>query len=436
MLSLLKKLLPHDAPLRLAYHALTGWGAALLYGFPARRMTCIGITGTDGKTTTTFLTTQLLMEQGCRVGMASTVGFRVGEVYEPNPTHKTTMGRLGLQRLLRRMVREGCTHAVIEVSSHGLVQSRLAGIPFSVAVITNLSREHLDYHGTMEKYKEAKGKLFRIAGRHAKSSSVVGADFLEADYYLDMPAKHKLVFGFQDGAAAEHARKRSIPALVASHPKAEPTGQSFTVSLGDQLIATRTTLSGSFNLLNILAALGVCLHLGYDFTRLVDSVPRLCTVPGRMEVHTAADGRRAIVDYAVTPEALTSLYTTVRTMTQGQVIAVLGACGDRDQGKRPDMGAIAARLADRVILTDEEPYTEDPKAILAQLAEGARGVGRGNVEEILDRRDAIRYAVGLAKPGDVIVVSGMGDQTSRIVGSAVLPWSDREEILAAFAQTQ
>ncbi|PIV90919.1 hypothetical protein COW46_00200 [Candidatus Gracilibacteria bacterium CG17_big_fil_post_rev_8_21_14_2_50_48_13] len=432
MLTTLKKIIRHDSPLRLGYHALMGWGAAALYGFPARKMVCIGITGTDGKTTTTFLTTDLLRRQGVRVGMASTVGFRIGDTYEPNPTHKTTMGRLGLQKLLRRMVREGCTHAVLEVSSHGLVQSRLAGIPFQVAAITNLSREHLDYHGTMEKYKEAKGKLFRITSRHPKAVFVVGKDFPESAYYLKERAKTKLLFGWETKSGDAPAE----PFLAVSPPSVHERGQDFDIIYGGQRVPCTTSLMGNFNVLNIAAAIGIGLGLSFSFDSLVSSIKELTSVPGRMEILTAKDGKRAVIDYAVTPEALTKLYATLRSMTSGKVIAVLGACGDRDQGKRPIMGAIASQLTDFVFLTDEEPYTEDPAAIIAMLESGAKKEGKGNYKTLLSRREAIETALAMAAPEDIVVVSGMGDQTSRIVGGDMEPWSDREEILAAMHRAE
>ena len=424
MLQTLRKLIRNDSPLRLGYHALMGWSAALLYGFPARKMTCIGITGTDGKTTTTFLTTDLLRGEGIAVGMASTVGICIRDTYMPNKTHKTTMGRLGLQRLLRDMVKAGCTHAVLEVSSHGLMQSRLAGIPFSVAVITNLSREHLDYHRTMENYKRAKGKLFQIMSKQQKGSrtAVIGADFAEAPYYASFPADTQMFFGFEGGKARSMGNF-----LTATMKKVHEGGQDFRIQTQDQEFATSTTLAGDFNVLNILAALGAAQSV-VPLERLVAHIPTLQGVPGRMEEIRAQDGRRVFIDYAVTPEALTKLYSTLRTMTTGKVIAVLGACGDRDKGKRPEMGAIASKLCDMLFITDEEPYTEDPSSIMAMLEQGAKQTEKGNYTVIPARGEAIREACALAKPGDIVVVSGMGDQTSRVVGETMIPWSDREEI--------
>lgn len=425
MLRLLRKLIPQDSPIRLAYHALMGWFAALLYGFPARKMICIGVTGTDGKTTTVFLTTQLLRAEGRKVGMASTVGFRIGDTYTPNKTHKTTMGRLGLQRLLRDMVRAGCTHAVLEVSSHGLIQSRLAGIPFRVAVITNLSREHLDYHKTMERYKEAKGKLFRIMGRQKHTTAVIGADFAEAAYYASFLADRRVFFGFDHGSALEKAALYGGKVLTASITKVGDAKQDVTING----VPTSTTLAGDFNILNILAALGAAEGAGGQWESLLAHVPELTGVPGRMEEILASNGVRWFIDYAVTPDALKKLYSTLSGMTKGNVIAVLGACGDRDQGKRPGMGEIASRNCHHVFLTDEEPYTEDPLAIIAMLESGADKTGKGNYTVIPERREALKAAAAMAQPGDIVVLSGMGDQTSRIVGDKQEPWSDRDEIL-------
>lgn len=430
MLRRLKKWIPQDSPVRLAYHALTGWCAALLYGFPARKMTCIGITGTDGKTTTTFLTADLLRLQGIKVGMASTIGFRIGDVYTTNTTHKTTMGRLGLQKLLRAMVRAGCTHAVLEVSSHGLVQSRLAGIPFHVAVITNLSREHLDYHKTMEEYKKAKGKLFQVMAKN-KGVAIIGADFPESVYYAQFPARKQTFFGYTTGQAEALAQQTSAHALTARITEVQASGQRIEVQSKGSLYETCTQLAGDFNILNILAALGAGAAVGLSLESLISTVPQLKGVPGRMEEIQTRAGKRVIIDYAVTPEALTKLYSTVRKMTSGKVYAVLGACGDRDQGKRPAMGEIATMLCDHVYITDEETYTEEGSAILAMLEEGAKRVGGENYTVIPDRRSAIETALQKATTQDIVIVSGMGDQTSRIMGGKKEHWSDREEILAA-----
>lgn len=427
MLQLLRRFIRNDSPVRLAYHACMGWGAALLYGFPARKLVCIGITGTDGKTTTTFLTADLLRAEGIAVGMASTVGFRIRDSYTRNETHKTTMGRLGLQCLLRDMVRAGCTHAVLEVSSHGLVQSRLAGVPFSVAVITNLSREHLDYHRTMENYKKAKGRLFQVMSRQKHRVAVIGADFAEAPYYAGFPADKRLFFGFKSGAATAMAKEQGS-ALTAEIMQVHPEGQNVRLYHEAEVWETTTRLQGDFNVLNILAALGAAAGAGLPMANLVRHIPSLEGVPGRMEEVRAADGRRVFIDYAVTPDALRKLYGTLRSMTSGRVLAVLGACGDRDKGKRPDMGEIASTMADYLYITDEEPYTEDPASIMAMLEDGAKRTGKGNYTVVAARRDAIQAACIMAGPGDIVVVSGMGDQTSRIVGDKKEPWSDREEI--------
>lgn len=421
MLTFFRKLIPIDHPLRTLYHRIWGLFAAVKYGFPGKKIPYIGVTGTDGKTTTVFLIAQLLSLTGKKVGMTSTVGFRIGDQYWTNKSHKTSMGRFGLQSLLARFVREKCDIAVVECSSHGLYQGRLSGIDFSTAVVTNLSREHLDYHRTMEKYKEAKGLLCKIVEKSKLTRSlVVCNDFAEAPYFLSFSAENKITYG---------ETKDSTLRLLSAKPL--PKGQELTFLYEGSEYVSQTSLEGHFNALNILAALGVLLAQGASVETLIALIPALQSVPGRMEeVTNDSQPYRFFIDYAVTPEALHSLYSTLKPLGK-RLVAILGACGDRDQGKRPEMGAIAAKLCDYVYLTDEEPYTEDPQSIVTMIESGVKTVPNARYEVQYDRASAIQKAVANAQGGDVIVISGMGDQTSRVVGNSKQSWSDREEVKKA-----
>ncbi len=419
--SRLKHILPINHPLRTIYHRAWGIVAAVRYGFPGRKMDYIGITGTDGKTTTVFLTTQLLSLLGKKVGMSSTVGFRIGDHYWTNKSHKTSMGRFGLQALLQRFVHEKCDVGVVECSSHGLEQGRLTGIDFSTVLITNLSREHLDYHKTMEAYKKSKGILFRKMQRSKRRRvSVIYDNFAESKYYASFDADVKVTYGVKEDSSLRLLKTTALS-----------KGQEIHFSYEGQEYAVHSSLDGDFNALNILGALGILLGRGSNIDTLLPLVPQLTSVPGRMEEVTESGAPyRFFIDYAVTPDALRVLYTSLKPLGK-RLVAILGACGDRDQGKRPEMGMIAAEMCDMVYFTDEEPYTEDPASIIQMVVEGAKKVSEAQYEVIPSRRDAIQAAIGQAKEGDVIVITGMGDQTSRIVGNTKESWSDREEVLSA-----
>ena len=420
-LSLLKKLIPINHPLRTLYHRAWGIVAAVRYCFPGKKIEYIGVTGTDGKTTSVFLISQLLAMLGKKVGMSSTVGFRIGDHYWTNKSHKTSMGRFGLQALLDRFVREKCDIGIIECSSHGLEQGRLTGIDFSTALITNLSREHLDYHLTMDAYKKAKGLLFKKMQRSThRRVSVVFDSFEESAYFQSFTTDVKITYG---------SKKDSVLRLIDSTPLTK--GQTIRFAYQEQEYTVVSLLDGKFNAFNILGALGVLLGRGVHIDQLLPLIPQLTSVPGRMkEITDSTSPYRFFIDYAVTPEALKILYGSLRPLGK-RLIAILGACGDRDQGKRPAMGKIAAEMCDMVYFTDEEPYTEDPNVIIEMLTSGALLVPESRFEVVPDRRDAIVAALKDAKENDVIVITGMGDQTSRIVGEKKEAWSDREEVLRA-----
>ncbi len=419
MLSLLRKLIPNDFPLRVWYLKMWTLIGAITYGFPAQGMPIVGITGTDGKTTTVFFTMQLLRSLGKKVGMASTVGFQIGEEYRRNSTHKTSMGRFGLMKLFREFKRSDVDIAIVEVSSHGLVQGRLDHVAFSTAVITNLSREHLDYHKTMKAYQHAKGILFtKVSQYKGRQSYVVYKDFDESEYYQE---KGKggcvLTYGKDKHATLslgqiDHHEKGMKVAFVYQEKEYQVDLPAF----------------GECNALNMLAAIEVCMAEGFMLDDITAHIGELKGPPGRMERLETPNGVVVYIDYAVTPKALTELYTTLKTSQQGRVIAVLGACGDRDQGKRPLMGELATRLCDHVIFTNEEPYTEDPRTIIGMLVVGAKQEHRTNFDIVEDRGVAIERALKIADKGDVIVVTGMGDQDSMVVGDEMIPWNDRQAV--------
>lgn len=413
-------------------HFLRALTANIWFGFPGRKLKVIGVTGTNGKTTTCFYIASILEAAGYRVGMATTVNFKIGARQWLNETNMTVISPWRLQKLLAQMKREQCDFAVIETTSHALTQYRVWGIRFSGAVLTNITHEHLDYHKTMEEYRRAKEKLFAPG----VSVAAVNRDDPQADYFLRFSAGRHLTFGLSH--RAQVMAKKILPNV---------DGTIFTLVTPDGQATINLKLPGQFNVYNGLAASATTIGLGIKIDDVKRGLEDIAAVPGRMQKIAVpeAKGRQQftfLIDYAHTPDALEKLYETLRPGLKGHLIVVFGACGDRDKSKRSLMGAIAGRLADIVILTDEEPYTENPAEIIAQIA---AGVPRGATAEqpkkegetffiIHDREKAIQKAIDIAQKNDIIVLTGMGAQTHRVVGHKHLPWSDKvtaEEALKA-----
>ncbi len=422
----LRKIVPESVIL--ASHKVRGVLAANAYGFPGRKLTVIGVTGTKGKTTTCHIIAQILEEAGYKVGLLSTVMFKIGKQEWANETNMGTLPPFKLQKLLKQMVEAGCQYAVIETTSHSLDQWRVYGIPYQVAVFTNLSHDHLDYHKTFEQYRAAKAKLF--AG--SPQLSVVNIDDKNGSYFWRLPAKNKLTYGIDQKA---HVTARKI--LYDSRA----TRTQFSLVGPEGEINIFTTLPGRFNVYNILAAASVGIGMGLPLPVIKAGIEKIKSVAGRMERVDLGQPYTVIVDYAHTPDSFEKIYETLRPATRGQIIHVFGATGDRDRTKRPIMGAIAGRNADIVILTDEEPYTEEPTRIIEEIAAGVpRGADKNqpmvkdkNFFIISDRRAAITKALSLAQKGDVVLITGMGALTYRVVGHKHLPWQDqvvvKEELL-------
>lgn len=399
-------------------------------------MIIIGVTGTNGKTTSVNMVTHILKSSNKKVGMASTVNFQINDKSWTNETHKTTLGRFRLQKLLREMVSQNCEYAVLEVSSHALSQGRLIGIPFDVACFLNLSREHLDYHKTMEQYRLEKGKLFKaltshkpktIKGREIPRISIINLDEEAASYFLSFPADEYCGFTVNE----ENIRKDERTEIVyGKNIKTSPTFITFDLIHNNFKIPLKINLLGKFNAENALAASTVCLALGISPEIIKLSLEQFENVPGRLEDLNLGQDFKVLIDYAVTPASFEKVFNELKEVTEGNLISVFGACGDRDKGKRPNLGQIAGKLTDKVIITNEEPYTEKPEDIIDAIGKGVEQTNKEegrNFWKILDRREAIQFAVNEAKPGDTVVITGMGDQTSMMIGNKMVPWSDREE---------
>jgi UDP-N-acetylmuramoyl-L-alanyl-D-glutamate--2,6-diaminopimelate ligase len=428
-----------------------GWLCAAWHGFPSHKMTLIGVTGTDGKTTTASLIYAILRAAGLEAGMVTTVNARVGEEEIDTGLHTTTPDPPHLQHYLARMVEAGSTHAVLEVTSHGLAQHRVAGCDFDVAVVTNITHEHLDFHGTLAAYQQAKAQLFRGLAHSFRKQGMPKIAVLNRDddsfrYLSPIPADRQVTYAVE-GQAEVTTRDISFA----------PDRTRFTLCLGsrqtllldsEQAMHTpaaeapiETSLVGAFNVSNILAAAAVGWALDLPLEAITDGVATVQGVPGRMERIEAGQDFLAIVDFAHTPNALQRALQTARTMIRetsnalpARVIVVFGCAGLRDREKRTMMGRIAGELADLVIVTAEDPRTEDLDEIMAESVAAATAVGKregANLWRVPDRGEAILLACQMAQAGDVVLACGKGHEQSMCFETTEYPWDDREAMRRA-----
>jgi len=417
-------------------HALP-YLAAAFYGNPGRKLTMIGVTGTDGKTTTTNLIYHILNSAGLRVGMVSTVNAVIGDQVLDTGFHVTTPEAVDVQHYLALMVEAGLTHAVLETTSHGWAQHRVDGCEFDVAVVTNITHEHLDEHGSLENYRQAKARLFRsLTETKKKLHGNPRAAILNQDD-SSFETLRQICVGLNDVRVFSYGMQTDAD-VSADQVLFSPQGVSFeAVYNGDNTTIT-SRLVGGFNVSNILAAFTatVC-GLGLDPLTAKVGIAMMSGIPGRMEAIHMGQRYLAIVDFAHTPNALRRALETARGLTRGKVIAVFGSAGLRDQQKRRMMAETAAELADFTILTAEDPRTESLTDILIEMAEGAqtrRGIENVSFWRVPDRGDAIRKALSLAKPGDVVLICGKGHEQSMCFGRVEYAWDDRIATRAALAE--
>jgi UDP-N-acetylmuramoyl-L-alanyl-D-glutamate--2,6-diaminopimelate ligase len=391
--NLIKKFIP---PFLLDwYHLSLSLLGAILYRFPSRKIKVIGVTGTNGKSTVVYLTTKILEEAGFKVASLSSIKFKIGDKEWQNTLKMTMPGRMKLQKFLHQAVKENCQYAVLEVTSEGIKQHRQRFVDFDVAVFTNLTPEHIESHGSFEKYKEAKGKLFRAC----KNIHIINIDDPAAEYFLQFPAARKITY--------------------------QKLEEQFLIKL-----------LGEFNLYNASAAIQVGLSQGIDLATCQRALENIESIPGRMEV-VIKEPFRVIVDYAHTPDSLEKVYQAVPS----RKICVLGACGGgRDKWKRPELGKIAQKYCDEIILTNEDPYNENPQHILNQIESGFSQIPNSKFqipkyEKILDRKEAIRRALSLARPGDAVIITGKGSEPWMcIAGGKKIPWDEKGIVLDIFLQ--
>ena len=382
------------------------------FGDPAGEMTMIGVTGTNGKTTTTYLIKHILETAlGAKVGLIGTNCNMIGP--EELPTERTTPESFELQKLFREMRDAGCTHIVMEVSSHSLVLERVAGIRFAVGIFTNLTQDHLDFHKDMDDYAAAKAKLFAVC-----DFAVLNSD----DAYAPVMAAqaHCPVFRFAINDAAADLR--------AEHLELKPDGVAFDAVCGAQRQSIRLGIPGRFSVYNALGVISACLALGISLGGCAQALSTARGVKGRVETVPTDGDYTILIDYSHTPDALENVLKTVRETCTGRVVAVFGCGGDRDRKKRPIMGRIGTELADFAIITSDNPRTEDPEAIIAEILTGVTA-GKERYVAIPDRVSAIDYAITNHRPGDVIVLAGKGHETYQEINH-VKHHMDEREIVA------
>jgi UDP-N-acetylmuramoyl-L-alanyl-D-glutamate--2,6-diaminopimelate ligase len=406
------------------------WISAAFHDHPGRKLVVIGVTGTDGKTTTCNLIHRILLAAGIKAGMISTVNAVIGKEVLDTGFHVTTPEAPDIQDYLSRMVAAGLTHVVLETTSHGLYQDRVTATEVDVAVVTNVTHEHLDYHGSYEAYLKAKGILLEMLLKTGVKpfgnprAAVLNLDDQSYPYLSAIKVGSRISYGCLPEAD-----------LIAEDIHYTPTGIDFTARTGESNLRIRCQLAGAFNVANCLAAFGAThLALGVPAEAVSKGIASLAGIPGRMERIDLGQPFTAIVDFAHTPNALKAALEALRPMTRGRLIAVYGSAGLRDQQKRRMMAETSAKLADVSILTAEDPRTESLDRILAEMAAGA--VSQGGVEgqsffRVPDRGEAIRQAVRMAQTGDVVVSCGKGHEQSMCFGETEYPWDDRTAMRAA-----
>ncbi len=412
--SLVKKISPRF--LISWYHFLLAFLAAFIYGFPSRKLKVIGVTGTNGKSTVVEMTSAIFEEAGFKVASLSSIRFRLAGQDQQNVLRMTMPGRFFVQKFLKEATRQKCQYAIVEVTSEGVKQHRHRFISFLAAVFTNLTPEHIESHGSFEKYRQAKGEFFRSV----KEIHVLNTDDGNFSYFNQFPAKKKINYSLADKDIVVGA-----------------DGSEFTVNG----LRFRLNLRGEFNIANALAAIGLAQTQGIGLEICQKALEKIKSLPGRMEL-VIKEPFRVFVDYAFTPNALTKVYRTLANLHESEfaniresnsrLICVLGSCGGgRDKWKRPVLGGIAAQYCDQIILTNEDPYDESSRQIVEDIKNGIQDTRYKiqNTSIIIDRREAINKALSLAQPGDTIIITGKGCEPSICLARGQqIPWDDREVV--------
>lgn len=439
MKELIKKIIPKF--LLSFYYLIFPFIGNIIYGCPSRKLKIIGITGTNGKSTVANLITDILEEAGFSVASISSIRFKIADKEWENNLKMTMPGRMMVQRFLNKAVRAGCDYVVLEVTSEGIKQFRHKFIEFDVAVLTTLTAEHIESHGSFVKYKEAKGELFKalLCGcvnqtektLRTRKISIVNLDNPHADYFLGFSASDKYGFSISSFRGSEREKRiinnRNVKVIAAEEVEILPDGIRFFFS-GTEF---NLKLIGKFNVYNALAAISIGVSQGINLETIRKALTRVEKIPGRMEI-IAVKPFTVIVDYAHTPDALEEVYCTIQNQLinngKQKIRCVLGSAGGgRDKWKRPEMGKIAAKYCDQIILTNEDPYNEDPEQIISEIESGViKGEKQDIMVKILDRKEAIKEVLISANPGDVVIITGKGSEPWLMVKRKRISWDDRE----------
>lgn len=406
-------------------HLFESMLVAARYGFPGRKLRVIGVTGTNGKTTTSFFIQRMLYEAGIPTAITSTVAYGVGNDIQHQREHMTTAKASVLQSRLKRFKEQGAEWVVVEASSHGLAQNRIWGVPFEIAVLTNLTHDHLEYHGTFERYREAKLKLFKIANRYGLRYGVVNAEDPNAEVFTQSVA-NSTTYGIQAGDI------RASDIVLTSDKT------TYTAHVGGEAYTITVHIPGEFNVYNSLAAVAVGRKLGLTKEQIESGIAALTSVEGRMNAIDEGQNFKVLVDFASTPDGFEKFFSSVRPLVKGKLIAVFGSAGRRDESKRAEQGRIAGRYADVIIATEEDDRDEDGVAILEQIADGAVEAGKQKGESLFlipNREEAIGFAFMQAKESDdMVVLLGKGHEKTIERADGEHPWNESEVARAALQE--
>lgn len=406
--TVVKKVIPRELFRKIepAGHLAEALLANIRYGFPSKGMHIIGVTGTNGKTTTSFIIHKMLHEAGYKVGLLTTVAYGVGNDIHPQIAHMTTVSAPLLQRRLAEFKAQGVEYVVLETTSHALAQHRVWGVPFEIAVLTNITHEHLDYHGTFERYVAAKRQLFEIAARHGMRYGIVNADDPQANTFLSA-VPSSMAYGIKTGE------------LTANDIELTSEGSRYTAKVGGDEYAIYCHLPGEFNVYNSLAAVAVGRKLGLSVEQVEKGVAALEGVEGRMTVIDEGQPFSVVIDYAHTPDSFEKLFTTVKPLVKGKLIVLFGSAGRRDEAKRAEQGSLAGKFADEVVLAEEDDRDMDGQEILEQIAQAAEKAGKTREENLFlvhDRAEAIRFAMKRAGNDDMVLLLGKGHEKDILRG--------------------
>jgi len=416
---LLKKILPES--FIIWTHKVRAIFASIIYGMPSKKLKVIGVTGTNGKTTVCNLIAKILENSGHKTGLMTTINFKIGAHEEVNKTKMTTINPFLLQEYLKKMVEDKCEYAIIETTSHAISQYRNWGIKYHTLVLTNITHDHLDYHNSFAEYRDTKLRLFD----NNPDVSIINRDDESYELFLKKPAGKVLLYSLDEKADIT-ARKIYL----------DRSGSNFNIISEEGQISVDFHMPGKFNISNALAAAGVALSEGIKLETIKSALEEFKGVSGRMETIETGKNFSVIVDFAHTPDGLQKVFETVKGFVKARIIHVAGATGRRDKTKRPILGAIAGKYADIAIVTNEDPYDEDPAKIIEEVAAGIpRGAEKNNKKilgknfyKVLDRQDAIKMALEMAGKDDVVLITGKGGEVVMAVGAELIPYSDKEVV--------